>query len=191
MSVGSLKKIFWRLVIITAFVGAVYQVTSIWLEYFRYDVSVSMTFTYQRQAVFPAVKFCHMNPVRRSAVVSNSQLKALTSQTQTVQKRRRRRIFENKTNFVPSHAADQHSFMEHVARQPVVHAQSLLASDSQSVQLHSDINVQGESPNTASLTSELQTQRKQPAMLSRHKRSSTYAWHSIVVIACSFLLYFH
>jgi hypothetical protein len=54
--------------VIAAFGGAIFQVTSIWLEYFRYDVVVSKTFKYQRQAVFPAVTFCNMNPVKRSIV---------------------------------------------------------------------------------------------------------------------------
>jgi hypothetical protein len=92
---GDLKKIFWRIVVLVAFGGAIYQVTAIWLEYFRYDVTVSKTFTYQRQAVFPAVTFCNMNPVKRTAVITNEQLTSELS-------RRRRMTQLSQPDEIPS-----------------------------------------------------------------------------------------
>ena len=76
-----------------AFVGASYQVATIFIQYYRYDVTVSKTFTFKRQTVFPAVTFCNMNPVKRTAVSGNSQLSALTSQHD---KRKRRQTQKNR-----------------------------------------------------------------------------------------------
>jgi hypothetical protein len=57
-----------------------------------YDVIVRKTFTYQRQAVFPAVTFCNMNPVKRSAVDENPHLSAVTSQTNKKKRRKKRDV---------------------------------------------------------------------------------------------------
>jgi hypothetical protein len=83
---GDLKKIFWKLVLLSAFTGVAYQATCIWMQYFSYSVVASQTVVHHRQPVFPAVTFCNMNPVRLSALDSIPQLPNATWQ----QKRRRR-----------------------------------------------------------------------------------------------------
>ena len=85
-----MKRTFWMLMLLSAFAGATYQVATVFIQYYRYEVTVSKTFTYQRQAIFPAVTFCNMNPVKRTAASGNSQLSTLTSQ-QTNRKRRQAR----------------------------------------------------------------------------------------------------
>lgn len=62
-----------------AFVGCVCQVAFVLQQYYKYNVAVSETITHQRQATFPAVTFCNMNPVKRSSVGDNSQLSQFTS----------------------------------------------------------------------------------------------------------------
>lgn len=79
-----------------AFVGCVYQVATIFVQYYLYEVSVSQTLTFQRQTTFPAVTICNMNPVRRSAVSSNPQLSQVTSKQST----RRRRSGESRSDVV-------------------------------------------------------------------------------------------
>lgn len=84
-----IKKAFWTILLLGAIGGSTYQMATIIIEFYTYEVSVSKTFTYQRQATFPAITFCNMNPVKRSAVTSNPRFASLTSQTQTSSRRRR------------------------------------------------------------------------------------------------------
>jgi hypothetical protein len=145
------KNFFWKIIVLAAFGGAIYQVTSIWLEYFRYDVVVSKTFTHQRQAVFPAVTFCNMNPVKRSAIDDNPQLSAVTSQLNKNKRRKRHTDngFGQTNNAKESHSLD------------TVNSQySLRPSHA------ADSELQGPS---------VSTQRDHDKVLSRHKRSSKIA----------------
>ena len=91
--IGLMKKTFWVIMTFGAFVGASYQVATVFIQFYRYDVTVSKTFTFQRQTLFPAVTFCNMNPVKRTAVSGNSKLSALTSQHD---KRKRRQTKKNR-----------------------------------------------------------------------------------------------
>ena len=68
------------LVTFAAFCGCGYQVSTVFMQYYKRDVAVSKTFSYQRQVVFPAVTFCNMNPVKRSAISDNAQLSTVASQ---------------------------------------------------------------------------------------------------------------
>ena len=80
-----------------ALIGATYQLVTIFMQYYKYDVTVSKTFTYQRQVLFPAVTFCNMNPVKKTAASKNPQLSTLTSKQET---RKRRQALGNDSNDV-------------------------------------------------------------------------------------------
>lgn len=77
IAVGNMKKWYWLVASVAVFGAAIYQVCSIFLQYYEYSVNVSTTFTFQRYAVFPAVTLCNMNPVRQSAISANSPLASL------------------------------------------------------------------------------------------------------------------
>jgi hypothetical protein len=156
-----MKNIFWKIIVLAAFGGAIYQVTSIWLEYFRYDVIVSKTFTYQRQAVFPAVTFCNMNPVKLSAIDGNPQLSAVTSQWNKNKKRKRAVKQHTDNNFgqplLTKNANEQHSV-------DTVYSPPLRPS-----------HAADRKPQSSSVSA----QHNHGQVLSRHKRSS-----KIAVISC-------
>jgi hypothetical protein len=71
---------------VAAFAAALYQVCTIFLQYYEYGVVVSKTVTSQRQTDFPAVTFCNMNPIRQSAIADNAALASLVA-SQTRRKR--------------------------------------------------------------------------------------------------------
>ncbi len=100
------------MVTVGAFIACMYQVITIFMQYYLYEVSVSKTFTYQRQATFPAVTFCNMNPVKRSAVSDNSQFSKLTSQQ--AKKRRRRHQQPSGDKDVIYHNQNQNSLKDDV-----------------------------------------------------------------------------
>jgi hypothetical protein len=151
---------------LAAFGGAIYQVTSIWLEYFRYDVIVSKTFTYQRQNVFPAVTICNMNPVKLSAIDGNLQLSVVMSHFKKSERRKRavKRHADNKFDqpLLTKNANEQHSI-------DTVYSQSLRPS------LVADLKSQ---------SSSVSAQHDHDQVLSRHKRSSKI---TVVIIKKSHL----
>jgi hypothetical protein len=163
--------------VIAAFAGAIYQVTSIWLEYFRYDVVVSKTFTYQRQAVFPAVTFCNMNPVKRSAVYNTPELSVVTSQ-----RRRRRQVPEVVDTF---HRPEQSTIAQTLLKHHPKHVQVLKSPKNANVEAvlassrppANDSEQFMQTASTANSTSPVSLFAKdrlnnKDAVLSRHKRSS-------------------
>ncbi len=169
---------------VAAFVGATYQVTSIWLEYFRYDVIVSKTFTYQRQTVFPAVTLCNMNPVKRSAVDDNPLLSSVASQ----QQRRRRQASESAagnvdvrsllTDSVPSMQILPPTSKDSVLLQPST-ANDIRRSPADNLYVQSSPADNMQPLKADNITTESSEGRQSynthsETVLSRHKRSSTY-----------------
>ena len=51
---------------------AVYHVTMVIMTYSRWPVSTLVTIEYNKELLFPAVTVCNINPIRRSALSSES-----------------------------------------------------------------------------------------------------------------------
>ena len=82
-----LKKSLWKLIALAAFGAATYQMVTVFIQFYQYDVTVTKTFVSQRETTFPAITVCNMNPVKQSAVSGNIHLMSLSSG-----KKRKRRL---------------------------------------------------------------------------------------------------
>ena len=83
MAAGIVKKVFWGTITAVCVAILIFHLASITVYYFRRDVDVSITLVTRRQLTFPAVTVCNMNPVKHSALSSNSALRALLDATDT------------------------------------------------------------------------------------------------------------
>ncbi len=86
---GVVKKAFWEVMVIATIILLLYNLISITVSYFSYDVSVVIKLSHESKLTFPAVTVCNMNPLRRSSL-GNSIFGAQAPKEGTEKRRKKR-----------------------------------------------------------------------------------------------------
>ncbi len=68
---GPLKKTFWSVLVLVTLSMLLFHTYTVFQAFLSYSVTVDMKIQTERELIFPAITFCNVNPVKKSALLQS------------------------------------------------------------------------------------------------------------------------